>query len=131
MDVDVVIFETSPDILAVVGELLVSAGLLERCELHLVLQGTDVAAVLQRAKPKLAITSWRDIGPRVLAAAQELNPKPVAWVMSQYDPADVRREALHPVEQIFNKYELIGRSGLPLAVRGFLKRRPAIPSVGV
>lgn len=127
---DVVIFETDSDTLIEASTLLGTAELAKRCEFHLVLKGTPVEEIIRRTQPRLVITSWRDIGPRVLAAVQELNPKPVVWVMSNYDLRDVQREARYPVEQIFDKYEFVQRLGLPLAVQGFIQRQQSAASAG-
>lgn len=117
---DLVVFETNPEILAEIGELLSQDGLLERAELHLVLPGTPIENVLARTRPKLVVTSWRNIGRRVVEAAHALDPRPAVWVMSNYPPEGIRDETPLPVDNILVKFSALHRD-FPRAVQAFLE----------
>lgn len=116
-----VVLETNAEILAEIGECLASGGVGDRGEFHLVLSGkTPIEEVLCRTRPRLVITSWRWIGPRVVAAVQALDPRPTVWVITNYDFPVVRAQSPARVDRILDKFNVF--SGVfPDEVRSFLE----------
>ena len=105
---NVVVFETNSEILAEIGDCLAGNELLEQVELQLVFPSTPIEAVLARTRPLLVITSWRDIGCRVVTAVQAIDPRPAVWVMSNYPSERVVAEAPARVDHILDKYDTLG-----------------------
>jgi len=104
---DVLFFESSPEVLAELTELAAKHQLLERCEFHWVMPGTDVAKALREGQPRVVVTSWRGIGGAVVLEAAALPNRPRILVASHYPEDEIRCSPKGDIpDKVVDKFEI-------------------------
>lgn len=118
---DILVFETSPEILEEIRECLAEGDLLARADLHLVLRTTPLEEIIAASGARLVVASWEGIGLAVATAVYVLNPRPALWVVTGYPPERVTGEAPARPDRILDKFDVVGHSRLAGEIRKFLE----------
>ncbi len=104
---NVLFFESSPEVLAELAEFAAKHQLLERCEFHLVLPGTDIAKALRDGQPRVVVTSWRGIGGIIVSEAAALPNRPRILVASHYPEEEIRCSPNGDIpDKVIDKFEI-------------------------